>query len=92
MRSEELHIRGPHALDTWVPCFSAACVAFGMVDTKHRWVDSHRPTEHHMRDQAVQGDLAASRVLALDLEVLVAMVLEVVLVAMVQLLAQWLME
>ena len=95
VRSEELHIRGPHALDTWVPCFSAACVAFGMVDTKHRWVDSHRPKRHHMRNQAVGGDQssAASRVLALDLEVLVAMVLwEVVLVAMVQLLAQWLME
>jgi hypothetical protein len=45
-----------------------------------------------MRDQAIQGDLAASRALALDLEVLVEMVLEVVLVAMMQLLAQWLME
>ena len=40
----------------------------------------------------IQGDLAASRALALDLEVLVDVVLEVVLVAVVQLLAQWLMD
>jgi hypothetical protein len=61
-----------------------------MVDTKHRWVDSHRPKRHHMRNQAVRGDQssAASLVLALDFEVLVAMVLWEVLV---QLLAQWLM-